>query len=310
MKQFFSRWTSKNVSFVLGRLVTYALLITISYVFLYPFIRMIGMSLMTPLDIIDPEVEFLPTAFYTGNFIVANRVMNYFPSLFNSVWFSTLLAISQTIVSALTGFAFARYEFRFKRVLFALILVSFIVPVPVILIPRIMMILNAQAFLDTNLIGTIYPQLTMSIFGQGVNSAILILIFYNFFRLIPYSLYEAAKIDGANALNQFWHITIRLSFSTIVVVFLFSFVWNWNETYITNLLLRNNIELVTGQLALFDSLFFDAPQSSPYGGGEALISEAYKMAGTLLAMLPLLIVYGLAQRQFVEGIERTGMTGE
>jgi len=300
----------RRIGKFLTQLAIYALLITISYVFLFPLLSMISLSLMSPSDIINPEIDWIPQSLYFGNFIASIKVLDAGKALFNSLWFSGSLAIAQTVVSALTGYAFARYEFRFKKILFALILVSFIVPVPIVLIPRIMMIVSAQDAIGFTLIGTVIPQLVMAFFGQGVNSAILILIFYNFFRMIPNVLYEAATIDGASAMDQFWHITVKISLSTIVVVFLFSFVWNWNETYVTGLLVRNNVILLPSQLGIFDSLFTNRPPDSGVGGGVARLSEAFKMAATLLTMIPLFIIYFSAQKQFVEGVEKTGITGE
>jgi multiple sugar transport system permease protein len=93
-------------------------------------------------------------------------------------------------------------------------------------------------------------------------------------------------------------------------VFLFSFVWNWNETYVTGLLLGEGLELLPMQLGIFDSLFTTRPPDIPGQGGEARISEAYKSAATLITMIPLFLIYVFAQRQFIEGIEQTGITGE
>lgn len=304
------KYKRHRISKIVTQAIIYALLITISYVFLFPLISMISLAFMSPEDIINPEVDWIPSALYFGNFGAAVRVLDYFKTLFNSIWFSGTLAVAQTTVSALTGYAFARYQFRFKKILFVLILVSFIVPTPIILIPRFIMIAAAQDTLGIPLIGTVIPQFVMGFFGQGVNSAILILIFYNFFKMIPNVLFEAAKIDGASALQQFWHISIKISLSTIVVVFLFSFVWNWNETYVTGMLVRNNVTLLPTQLGLFDSLFFQRPVDIPGQDNTALLSEAYKMAATLLTMIPLFIIYFVAQKQFVEGIEKTGITGE
>ena len=300
----------RKVGKTLTQMVIYLLLITISFVFLYPLISMISLSLMSPQDIINPEIDWIPQSIYFGNYTAAMKVLDISEALFNSIWFSSSLAIAQVVVSALTGFAFARYEFRFKKILFALILISFIVPIPIMLIPRIMMVVSVQDATGIALMGTVIPQFILAIFGQGVNSAILILIFYNFFKIIPNVLYEAAKIDGASAFEQFWHITIKMSLSTIVVVFLFSFVWNWNETYITGILVRNNVTLLPTQLAVFDSLFVNRPPDVGSSGGTALLSAAYKMAATLLTMIPLFIIYFAAQKQFVEGVEKTGITGE
>jgi len=298
------------ISKILGKIVIYALLITISYVFLFPFFSMLSLSLMSQQDIINVEIDYIPRRLYLGNFAVALRVMSGYTALFNSIWFSTVLAISQTVISALTGYAFARYDFRFKGFLFALILVSFIVPVPIIFIPRFMMFIGVQSSTGIKMIGTVIPQMVMALFGQGVNSAILILIFYNFFKLIPNVLYEAAKIDGASPFKQFWEITIKMSLSTIIVVFLFSFVWNWNETYITGQLVGDNMILLPSQLGIFDTLFDNRAPAVPGQEGTARINEAYRMAATIISMLPLFLIYFVAQKQFVEGIEKTGITGE
>jgi multiple sugar transport system permease protein len=147
----------------------------------------------------------------------------------------------------------------------------------------------------------------MAVLGQGVNSTILILIFQNFFNLIPKSLDEAAMIDGAGPFRVFIHIGLKLSFSTVLVVFLFAFVWNWNETYVTGTLLRSGLQLLPSKLSLFDSEFESAVSSS---GSAFKLNEAYKMAATFISIAPLLILYSFVQKRFIEGIENTGITGE
>ncbi len=163
----------------------------------------------------------------------------------------------------------------------------------------------------TKLIGTIFPQLMLAIAGQGIYSAILILIFYNFFKMIPIVLDEAAKIDGASNWQVFYHIILKMSLPTIVTVFLFAFVWNYNETYVTGTFVRTAMQLMPLQLGLFDSIFerMSAPiQGAP--GGQFRLNESYKMAATLITMAPMMIMYLFVQKQFVEGIEKTGITGE
>ena len=121
-------------------------------------------------------------------------------------------------------------------------------------------------------------------------------------QAIPGSLNEAAMIDGAGSFKVFYHVAIRLSISTILVVFLFSFVFNWNETYTTNIMLGDALELLPGKLALFDN-------GAASGTGN-VVNEANRMAATLMAIAPLLVLYALVQKQFIEGIENTGITGE
>jgi multiple sugar transport system permease protein len=214
----------------------------------------------------------------------------------------------------MTGFAFARYQFKFKNFWFAMVLMSFIIPVPVVLIPRWMMFITAQNMTGIKMIGTVFPQLLMAIAGQGVYSAILILIFFNFFKMIPVVLDEAAKIDGASSWQVFYHIILKMSVPTIATVFLFSFVWNYNESYITATFLRSALKLMPLQLGLFDSIFekmsANVPGASGAPGGQFRINESFKMAATLITMAPMMIMYLFVQKQFVEGIEKTGITGE
>lgn len=291
------------------KLCIYFVLVCVSYVYLEPILKMISMTFMSTKDVIDPSVEWLPKSPSINNLKVAGTVLDLKKTLVNSIWFSALLACAQTIVSALTGFALSRYNFKFKKIWIIMIILAFIIPVPLLMIPRLMMFISAQNFLGFNLIGTPIPQILMALLGQGVNSTILILIFYNFFNLIPYSLDEAAMIDGASPRQIFLQIAMKLSASTVLVVFLFSFVWNWNETYVTGTLVRNSIELLPAKLNMFDSAF-QTYASAGRGNAEFRINEAYKMSATLVSITPLLVLYSFVQKRFIQGIENTGITGE
>lgn len=296
------------------RIAVYILLVAIAYVFLYPLLRMISMTFMSSADIINPEIDWVPQNWSITNLRVAWSVLSMPNTILNSLWYSGTLALAQTFISAMTGFAFARYQFKFKNFWFAMVLMSFIIPVPVVLIPRWMMFITAQNVTGIKMIGTVFPQLLMAIAGQGVYSAILILIFFNFFKMIPVVLDEAAKIDGASSWQVFYHIILKMSVPTIATVFLFSFVWNYNESYITATFLRSALKLMPLQLGLFDSIFekmsANVPGASGAPGGQFRINESFKMAATLITMAPMMIMYLFVQKQFVEGIEKTGITGE
>jgi multiple sugar transport system permease protein len=116
-------------------------------------------------------------------------------------------------------------------------------------------------------------------------------------------------IDGAGPMKVFTQIALRLSSSTVLVIFLFSFVWNWNETYVTGTLVRNSIELLPAKLNMFDSAFASYA-SAGRGTAQFRINEAYKMSATLISITPLLILYAFVQKRFIQGIENTGITGE
>lgn len=298
---------NKKLMEKISKFSVYLLLICVGYVYLQPIFTMISKSFMSASDIIDTSVEWIPKNFSFENIILASNVLNLKNSLPTTIAFSGTLALCQTFVSALTGFAFSRYDFKLKKFLFVVLIVGFVIPIPVLMIPRLMIFVSIQEAIDYILIGSIIPQVMMTLLGQGVYSTILILIFYNFFNLIPKSLDEAAMIDGATSVQIFYHVVIRLSLTTILVVFLFSFVWNWNETYITNTLVRGKLELIPSKLSLFDSQFQSAVSAS---GSAFKLNEAYKMAATLISIAPLLLLYALVQKRFILGIENTGITGE
>lgn len=306
-KLYYHELSGKGTIFKIFMLV---FLLAVSYVFLFPLFKMLSMSLMSAKDLVNPEVDWIPRKISFVSYRVAASVLDLGISMFNSIWFTSVLAVAQTVVTAMTSYAFARHEFRFKKFWLMMVLVSFIIPVPVLLIPRLMTFITVQDVTGIKMIGTIWPQLLTTLGGQGVFSAILILIFYNFFRLIPRSLDEAARIDGANSFQIFVKIFLGLSIPTLFTVFLFSFLWNWNETYITTTFIRSGMKLTTLQLAVFDSTFERIAGTLPEMSDGARINEAYKMAATFISILPLLLLYGFVQKRFIQGIEQTGITGE
>ena len=292
---------------LIARIAIYFVLICVGFVYLEPIFEIIAKSIMSSEDIIDPSVSWIPKNLSLNNLKVASQVLKLGSTLRNTVVWSGGLALAQTFVSAMTGYALSRYEFKFRNFWFVMIVLAFIVPTPVTMIPRLMMFVTVQEATAVQLIGTAIPQVAMAVLGQGVFSTVLILIFYTAFNMIPKVLDEAAQIDGASSMKIFWFIVVKMSATTILVVFLFSFVWNWNETYITGTLLRNNIELLPAKLSMFNSEFEGAVSAQ---GGAFRLNKAYKMAATLISISPLLLLYVFVQKQFIQGIENTGVTGE
>ena len=285
----------------------YFVLICVGFVYLEPIFEMIAKTFMSSADIIDPSVTWIPKNLSLNNLQVAGTVLKVGPTLRNTILWSGGMALAQTLVSALTGYALSRYEFKFKKFWFVMIVLAFIIPTPVTMIPRLMRFVFVQDATALQLIGTAIPQTSMALLGQGVYSTVLILIFYTAFNMIPRVLDEAAQIDGASSLKIFWFIVVKMSATTLLVVFLFSFVWNWNETYVTGTLLRGNIELLPSKLNMFNSEFSTMVSAQ---GGAFKLNKAYKMAATLISIMPLLLLYVFVQKQFIQGIENTGITGE
>ena len=269
---------------IIAKAAIYFLLICIGFVFLQPIFEMISKAIMTSKDLIDPSVTWIAKHATLSNFKNAIKTLEMPGSLFNSIWFSALLALAQTAVSLTTGFALSRYSFKGRNFWYIMLILAFILPIPLLTIPRIMVFTEIESIVGFKVIGTIIPQFLMSLLGQGTYSTMLILI------------------DGAGSFRVFYHIAVRLSISTILVVFLFSFVFNWNETYTTNTMLGDALTLVPAKLALFDN--------GSTGATGNVVNEANRMAATLISIAPLLALYMVVQKQFIQGIENTGITGE
>ena len=142
---------------------------------------------------------------------------------------------------------------------------------------------------------------------------VYILIFYQFFRQVPKVLIEAAQIDGAGYLKSFLKISLPSAAPALITVSLFSFVWYWNESYLTEMYVHGVMKesgwtTLVIQLDKFAANYSEYAQTS--GSMATNLNESISMAGTMLSILPLLLMYFILQRYFVESIDRTGITGE
>ena len=290
---------------ILFKIMLYVLLVIFGFVFLYPLIYMVSYAFMTPEDVVNPFVHYLPTQwFYMGNFTLAYQVLNYMKALGRSLLIAVLPAILQCVSTSLIGYGLARFRVPGKGVILALVLATFIIPPQATMIPQMLMYTNVGM---DNILAFLVPALV----GQGLKSAIFILIFFQFFRSLPASLEEAAKIDGAGIIRIFVFIAVPLAFSGYLLTFLFSFVWYFNETTLTALFLGSKFQTLPLALESFLQSFNDMNSGAASSGESGkTINEAIYMAGTFLSILPLLIIYFIAQKQFVESVDKAGITGE
>lgn len=293
----------------------YIMLVAMGFVYLYPILDMFVTSLMSLPDLLDASVKWIPTAITLDNFKEAFQVMKVKKTVGNTVLSALLPALAQTLVCALTGYGLARYKVPFKKLLLSLILITFIVPPYVLMVPKYTM------FSDYKIIGTIKTLVYPALLGQGTKSAIFILIFMQFFKQTPVSLDEAARVDGASEFKIFYGIAVPLAVPAFIISFLFSFVWYWNDTYFTALYMgitsvtdTKVVRTMLLELQNFEASYKQHIQTvSGWGAsvmGESVANEAIKMAATVITISPLLLIYFCLQKYFVEGIDRTGITGE
>ncbi len=283
--------------------VVYALLVAIGFVYLYPLLFMLVTSLKSPTDLLNPMVQWVPTELYFGNYGRAFRVLDYPRTLLNSVIVSTVPSVIQVIVCSIVAYGLARYSFPGKRLLFVLILATFIIPPQNTVIPQML------TYRQLGLLGRIWSLVLPALGGQGFRSAIFILIFYQTFLSLPKVLEEAARLDGASDLRVFLQIAVPAAIPAYIVSIIFSIVWYWNETYLTVIFLEGGIQTLPMQLSKFVQAYQNLYPPGTVNIFDRL-NEAIKLAGTFLNILPLLVMYFVLQRWFVESVERTGITGE
>ena len=290
----------------------YALLICIGFIYIYPLLYMISSSFMTLDDLLDSSIKWLPTSLNLDNYLQAAKSMDVWMSLLKSIIIAGVPTLCNLVSCALAGYGLARFEFPGKKIVLGLIIFSFILPA------QITMIATYRLYSEMGILNTIWAFILPSIMAVGINAPIFILIFYQFFKQVPKVLIEAAQIDGAGYLKSFLQISVPSAAPAFITVGLFSFVWYWNESYLTQMYVTGAVSgandaewswtTLVVQLAKFAANYNEYAQTS--GSQATSLNESINMAGTMLSILPLLLMYFVLQRYFVESIDRTGITGE
>jgi multiple sugar transport system permease protein len=298
----------RRMKSVFSDILHYVVVISLSFVFLYPMLYLLSRSLMTSRDIADLTVQWIPKGLSFENFIFAFKGLNYWPHFLNNLVISVGSALLQGIGCAIAGYGFARYRFPGYSLMLALLIFTFLVPPQPLVVPLLLF------FSDLDWTNTYLPFLVPSLFGHGLRGALFVLVYMQFFRGLPTQMEEAAKIDGAGAFRTFFQIMLPLARPAVVVVLLFSIVWHWNDTFLPNLYLMKGSELTLNQMLGIMSNTVTGDETGLSAGGDvigALPTTREKLnAAALLTILPILILYLFAQRYFVEGVERTGIAGE
>lgn len=285
-------------------IVMHVLLIAIGYVFIYPLLVLLSTSFKSIYDLSNPLVNWIPETFYFENYQRAYVVMGGMEVIIRTVLVMLLTALLQTLVSALVGYGLAKYPSWLMRIILALVLILFLVPGDLLYLPQYVM------YTTLKMKNTLWPLLLPTALGQGLSSSVFIYIFYQFFRMTPKSLDEAAQIDGAGHYRTFWSINLRCATPAIVVSSVLSFVWNWNDSDFAGRYLGEKLKTVALALQWFEGRYASQFPFDNKSNPMLRYNNGVLMAGAILSMIPLLILYIILQRKLVESIDQTGMTGE
>lgn len=205
---------SKEDMGLLKKIAVYAILIGVGFIFILPIISIISTSFMSLDDLLDPGITWFPSKFSTYNYKLAMQTMNYWKALKDSFILSTVPTLIQVCSCSVIGYGLARYNFKGKKLVFAIIIVSFIMP------QQLTILETFRIYNDIGFTHSVKAFAIPAIFGQGLKAQLFILICWSFFKQIPKALSEAAQIDGAGHFKQFFRIAIPSAAGALVVVFL------------------------------------------------------------------------------------------
>lgn len=315
---FFRKKAAYKASKVGWYLFRMFLIFGLSFVLLYPLIYMITMSVRPAAEAYDPAVIWIPKSLTMDNFKETFSLMKYPVAFKNSVLINVVSSLLQVVVCATTGYSFARFNFKGKKILFGLVIVTLLIPPQVIINPlaktfsyfnffgigKILSLFGVK-FPVINLLDTPVTFYLPAALGAGIKSGLFVFIFRQFFRGLPRELEDAAAIDGCGFVKTYIKIMIPNSLVVCLAATILSIVWYWNDYFYSSIFVPN---FKTVSLAL-------TSLGSTYMSEHGLIYvDPYKIitlmqAGALITILPILLMYIILQRYFVEGIASSGLVG-
>ncbi len=276
-------------------LLIHAILIFTCAIAIIPFLWMLATSFKTLDNAMRSPPQIFPHPFMWSNYahVLRDRKANFLLWTRNTLIIEILAVGGTTLSSALVAYGFARIRFRGRSIMFAIMLATMMIPFPVTMVSLFSIFRWLGDHTGIQWLGTFKPLWVPAWFGSAFN----IFLLRQFFLTLPTELSEAARIDGCSELGIFWRIMVPLARPALVVVALFSFMGVWND-FLGPLVYLQRPEQFTLALGLQNF------QSQQGGTSWHLL-----MAASVLVILPVLILYFLAQKTFVEGIATTGTKG-
>lgn len=297
---------------LLIKIFSFIVIIGICYVILAPIIGMVVNSFMSDADKYNPMVYMLPINPTLEKYKLAWERMDYLPTMGRDLLYSGSIMLIQVFICSMVGYGFARFQFPFKKLLFACVVVMIVIPDHTIMLPIYM---TFKSFDPLGLVTLIsgkplvlmsspIPMYIMTIFGCGVRSGLYIYIFNQFFRGLPKEIEEAALVDGAGTWYTYFRIMLVNAVPAVVTVAVFSMVWQYNDTFYSRLFLISENIVISKKISTLQATIANVDKIL-----DTSIQELYLNAGIVLVMLPIVIIYIVLQKYFIEGVERSGIVG-
>lgn len=270
---------------LIWRIASHLVLGLVALTMLLPFLWMVGTSLMTELEVYQFPPKFIPEEFQWSNYKEAMTLLPFDRFFLNSIIITLGAVAGQLLFCSMAAYAFARLQFKGRDKLFAIYLMTMMVPAIVTMIPAFL-IINAFGWIDTY----------WAMITPLVNSVWGIFLLRQFFISLPRDLEDAARIDGAGDFTIYWRIILPLSLPALATLGIFSFMSTWKD-FLWPLLVTTKMEMrpVEVGIAMFHTIHS--------------LNWPHQMAAAVVVMIPIIIVFIFTQRFFTKGIALTGMKG-
>lgn len=289
-----------------------AILVGVGYVILSPIIGMVVNSISSDRDAYNPMVFVIPQFPTLERYKLVLESLDYLPTMARDLLYTLSLMLVQILMCSMVGYGFARFDFPLKKLLFGCVVVMIVIPAHTIMLPLYITFRQFDPFgiftaimgSPLNLMGTPVPMYIMTALGCGLRSGLYIYIFNQFFRGLPKEIEEAAFVDGAGVWYTYFRIMLVNAMPAVITVAVFSMVWQFNDTFFAKLFLISEDVVISKKISILQATI-----ANDYKILDTAIQELYLNAGIILVVLPIVIIYLLLQRYFIEGVERSGIVG-
>ena len=290
------RLSKKSTGTLFGNLLTYAVLISLTVIFLAPFVYMLSRSVMSAKDLADSwNVKWLPRSFVFENYSYAFKVLDYWKTLLRSLLYAGLGTLFQVLSCSFVAYGLARIRFRGSGLLFGLVIFALIVPPQTIIVTQYVMYSNY------GLVNTAVPFILPCLFSLGLQGGLFTFIFRQFYRGMPQELENAALIDGTGIFGAYFRVIVPNAASSVLVTSILSFIWHWNDYFEPSLYITDR--KAYSLTMMLQNLGGNAGALS----GVASFTNGINLAATFLCALPVILIFFILQRRFMKGIETTGL---
>jgi multiple sugar transport system permease protein len=292
------------------------LLFGLCFLILQPLLDKLSVSFMEQRDLFDSTVISIPRHFTLANYRTAGQLMEYWVSLFQTLLIVITSTVLQIASCTLAAYGFARYRFPLKNFWFMCVMLIIVVPPQTIMAS---LYLNFRFFdvfglirlltgKTVNMLNSPAGYLLLSAAGMGLKSGLYIFMLRQYFRGVPKELEEAAYVDGCGRFRTFVQIMLPDAVPMITSCFLFSFVWQWTDSFYTTLFLTRTKMLssalggIAERLNVWWTATYNATTSAPIAWVQSIIAT-----GSLIFLIPVILLYLAAQKGFVESLSQTGI---